>query len=107
MHSVIERDQGEKKHRDTIIKQFKRIDQTVLSKVGLGDKQNFDEDAVKSAYQYSSLQRFRQGISLTHIDKSQPQTFSEKKIGSARATINTAEPNENSENDSRIMNMGE
>lgn len=70
MHSVIERDQGEKKHRDTIIKQFKRIDQTVLSKVGLGDKQNFDEDAVKSAYQYSSLQRFRQGISLTHIDKS-------------------------------------
>ena len=49
-NSMIERERGEKDHRDTVIKQFKRIDQSCLTKIGLGAKQDFDEDAVKSAY---------------------------------------------------------
>lgn len=65
------------KNQNPLLKIYQRIDQDQLEKHGLGHKSEFESDSgiLNSAYQFSMLQRFREGRNFHAIDRYKPKNL--------------------------------
>jgi len=61
---------------------YKRIDQEELEKLGLGHKSEIgtDSGSLKSVFEYSMLQRFRQNKNFRQIDKYKPKAATKEEL---------------------------
>ena len=82
--------------KTALINMYKRIDQPLLSKVGLRQKQLLGEEAIPDVHQFAMLERFRGNRDFRAFDKTRPIPVTARDLAS-----DSDDSDEDTENDNR------